>query len=67
MSGNDTHRISISQTKGRLSQLGVVLEMQYETTFKRAKKARMEGKVGKGMKAGVDGQATLSFSRDSTV
>jgi hypothetical protein len=67
MNGTDTQRLAISQTKGRLSQLAIVLEMQFETTFKRLKKARMSNNIGKGLKAGKDGQAMLSFSRDSTV
>lgn len=64
MSGNDTQRIALSQLKGKISQLAIVLEMQYETTFKREKKARMEAKVGRGLKAGANGQAMLSFSKD---
>lgn len=64
MSGNDTQRIALSQAKSRISQLAIVLEMQYETTFKRVKKARMELRVGKGLKAGANGQAMLSFSKN---
>jgi hypothetical protein len=61
--GDDELKLQVSHTKARLAQLAIVLEMQFETSFRRMKRARL----GKGLKEGKDGQAMLAFSRDVTM
>lgn len=65
ISGDDDQRIAVSLTKARLSQLGIVLQLQYDTVFKRLKRERVNSRLGKGMKAGKDGQAVLTLGKDS--
>lgn len=60
-------RSLVSRMKGRLGQLGVVLEMQFDTAFKRMKNEKERAKLGPGLRQGKNGQSTLAFSRDTTV
>lgn len=63
--GDDDLKLQISHTKARLAQLGIVLEMQFETAFRRMKRDKARAKLGKGLKEGKDGQAMLAFGRDT--
>jgi hypothetical protein len=65
--GDYTLRQRVSRMKARLQQLGVVLDMQFLTAFKRLKVQRDRERLGPGLKLGVNGQSTLAFSRDMTV
>jgi hypothetical protein len=60
-------RSLVSRMKGRLGQLVVVLEMQFDTAFKRMKSEKERAKLGPGLRQGKNGQSTLAFSRDTTV
>jgi hypothetical protein len=65
--GDDELKMQVSHTKARLAQLAIILEMQFETAFRRMKREKARAKLGKGLKEGKDGQAMLAFSRDVTM
>ena len=65
--GDDELKLQVSHTKARLAQLAIILEMQFETAFRRMKRDKARAKLGKGLKEGKDGQAMLAFSRDVTM
>jgi hypothetical protein len=65
--GDDELKLQVSHTKARLAQLAIVLEMQFETSFRRMKRERARARLGRGLKEGKDGQAMLAFSRDVTM
>ena len=64
---DDTSKVQVSHTKARLAQLGIIVEMQFETAFRRMKRDKGRAKMGKGLKEGKDGQAMLSFGKDAPI
>jgi hypothetical protein len=67
--GDDNSMMQVSRMKARLAQLATILEMQFQTAFRRMKrdKSRMKLGKGRGLKEGKDGQAMLAFERDVTI
>jgi hypothetical protein len=65
--GDDGLKMQVSHTKARLSQLTTVIEMQFETAFRRMKRDKARLRLGKGLKEGKDGQAILAFERNAPI